>query len=229
MGDDANNNAAYSGYTSSVVQSGAHSYPPGSATEVTDDPEDSNSASPRIGSFSPNQSRPSHPSHQTPGSIQRSSSHHHVPAPAPPSTVGESVLIDDPDYIPPPSYSPGPSNLPRQTSLMQRSKAAYEGTSSNSSRAFSPASSQRPLPHNPSQQLSQQEVDVIARRVVDLLRSGSSVGGSSVVGSGVGSGTGSEISMSSNEVANPQVQQAIKALLGKEGSEPTSSGNPEKS
>lgn len=96
---------------------------------------------------------------------------------------------------------------------MRHSKAAYEGTSSGSSNALSPSSIPLLL-QNPSQTLSQDEVDVIARRVVDMLRSSSSGAESSVV---TGTSTGSDITMSNSDVsANPQVQQAVRVLLGKE-------------
>jgi len=41
-------NAANSGYSGSSAPSGGHPYPPGSATEVTEDAEDSTSTSPRV-------------------------------------------------------------------------------------------------------------------------------------------------------------------------------------
>jgi hypothetical protein len=215
-------NAANSGYSGSSAPSGGHPYPPGSATEVTEHTEDSTSTSPRVMHI---QSSPinqqTQPSRSDPASLRP------VPVPVPPpSTVGESVLIDDPNYVPPPSYSPGPTNHPRHTSPMRRSKAAYEGTSSGSSNALSPSSMPLFL-QNPSQALSQDEVDVIARRVVDMLRSGSSGAESSVLGAGTS--TGSDITMSTSDIsANPQVQQAVRVLLGRED-HPTSSDTPEAS
>jgi hypothetical protein len=209
FGDEHNNpnNGAHSSYSGSSAPSGGHIYPPGSATEVTDDAgdaEDATSTSPRVMHTQPSQIH---------RGTQPSRSHRPVPVPAPPSTVGESVLIDDSNYIPPPSYSPGPTNHPRHTSPMRHSKAAYEGTSSGSSNALSPSSIPLLL-QNPSQTLSQDEVDVIARRVVDMLRSSSSGAESSVV---TGTSTGSDITMSNSDVsANPQVQQAVRVLLGKE-------------
>lgn len=146
-------------------------------------------------------------------------------APAP-STVGESVLIDDPDYVAPPSYSPPPSNHPGQSMHQAlQEKAIYEGqedSSGSSTNWLSPVSSRRPLPgapmssssHGPAQALSQSDIDVIARRVADIMRSTPS-----------NTATGSRFSeVSSSDVANPQVQQAVRALLERDEEPQNQSG-----
>jgi hypothetical protein len=211
--------AVNSGSESPPATSIAHQYPPGSGTDYSSDP--SSSASPPVTVIT-NSSRPA-PSQRR----------HHPP---PPSTVGESVLIDDPDYVPPPSYSPPPSNI-GHAPLLSRiaegrdSKAIYEGTAEDSSGSstnwLSPASSRRPLPHAPGTAvsgsfsshppnqptLSQADIDGIARRVVDLMRSSSppSTTGGDVRGSVATDPRWSHVS--SAEAQNPQVQQAVRALL----------------
>jgi len=133
----------------------------------------------------------------------------------PPSTVGESVLIDESDYIAPPSYSP-PSNQPR-TSVQPggREKATYEGpedSGGSSTNWLSPATTSRALPtgsstvsHGTSQGLSTADIDSIARRVVEFMRAPAS-------------STGSEVS--SSDMTNPQVQQAVRVLLANEDTRP---------
>jgi hypothetical protein len=130
----------------------------------------------------------------------------------PPSTVvGESVLIDESDYIAPPSYSPPPSNHPRHSVRRGvQEKATYGGTEDSggsSANLLSPNSTHQALPGAPapgtpgSQMLSQADIDVIARRVADIMRSPSSTTGSQYSG------------VSSSDAANPQVQQAVRVLL----------------
>ncbi|PVF95271.1 hypothetical protein CPB86DRAFT_788252 [Serendipita vermifera] len=222
----------YTNLASSVVNSGSesppatslvHQYPPGSGTDYSSDP--SSSASPPATVITTSQY---HPSHHQPAQRRR-----HPPAP---STVGESVLIDDPDYVPPPSYSPPPSNV-GHGQLLSRitegrdSKAIYEGTAEDSSGSstnwLSPASPRRPLPnaqgtantgsfssHPPNQPtLSQADIDGIARRVVDLMRSApsSTAEGGDVRGSIASDSRYSHVSTA--DAQNPQVQQAVRALL----------------
>lgn len=134
----------------------------------------------------------------------------------PPSTVGESILIDDPANVAPPSYSPQPSNHPRHS--VQRGwqgKAIYERADGGSTNWLSPNSMHKALPGGTSstsqpglQTLSQADIDVIARRVADIMWSPSST-------------TGSRYSaVSSAEATNPQVQQAVRVLLARGEGDP---------
>lgn len=119
---------------------------------------------------------------------------------AAPSAAGESVLIDDPNYIPPPSYSPPPTNHPRIKQSIQQTisgKAVYDGPDDSGIH-------EQPLP--PSQTLSPADIDTIARRVVDLMRSPDDLTGTS----------NTRESGRSLEAQNPQVQQAIRTLLSRQ-------------
>jgi hypothetical protein len=144
----------------------------------------------------------------------------------PPSTVGESVLIDDSDYTAPPSYSPPSSNHPRHSVRREiPEKATYEGTggsSGSSANLLSPNSTHQVLPGglapgtSGSQTLSRADIDVIARRVADIIRAPSSTTDSQYSG------------VSSSDAANPQVQQAVRVLLAGDEEHPQTTPAPPK-
>ncbi|KAG8870273.1 hypothetical protein FRC20_012065 [Serendipita sp. 405] len=210
--------SGYSGGTESRAPTSivTHQYPPAASSGTGGSSEPSSYDPPRpIQQQQQQQSPPSR--HGPPSRIQQ-------PLPQQmyaiePSEVGESVIIDRSDYIPPPSYSPPATNHARQSST--RSKAIYDVSRTDGRDSLAP-----PLPtdlrNTTSQNLSATDVDIIARRVVDLMRSGSSVGGSSVTG--FGEGTGSDYSTATAD--HPQVQQAVRRLLAKEEPHLLSSSQP---
>lgn len=180
-----------------------HQYPPRSATENSSEP----------GSSEPRQV------YQIPRNPLQTLQHPqsgYVPAPS--EAGGESIAIDRSDYIPPPSYSPPSAHSMPAPSL--DAKATYTTSNTNT---FSPWHSQ-----SSHQGLSAADVDVIAKRVYDLMRSGSSTGGSSAGGGSgdpnrprddrlsamsesVYSGLQSELGTSDADQA--QIQQAVRLLL----------------
>ena len=194
--------SSHSGVTESSPRTTVlHQYPPGSATENSSDPGEPEGRQ----------------VYQIPRNPRQTLQYHQSGyAPAPSEAGGESVAIDRSDYIPPPSYSPPSAHTMPGPPL--DTKAVYVADAS-------PWHSQ--TSHQP---LSSTDVDVIARRVYDLIRSGSSAGGSSAGGDlnrarddrlsamseSVYSGIQSELSTS--DPGQAQVQQAVRRMLARDQS-----------
>ncbi|KAG8835007.1 hypothetical protein FRC17_005855 [Serendipita sp. 399] len=208
--------SSYSGGTQNPAPTSivSHQYPPaGSSTERSSEP--SSYDTPRAHQ-QPQQPQPL---------IQQQQQHvasriyHRAP-----SEAGESVIIDRSDYIPPPSYSPPmTANHLRQSST--RSKALYDVSRTTPHTTTTPTTKVSPSSNKPyaspgaaeNPNLSSTEVDRIARRVVDIMRSEGSTTGRGGGTSSVYSGTTSDVSGVTTATADdPQVQQAVRALLAKE-------------
>lgn len=148
-----------------------------------------------------------------------SRSSHHERQSSFPSTILDTVISDA--TLPPPSYSPPPTSLSMPPSqILPPVKAYYNGTAISSdlgpgtslSRLRIPEHGGRPLPEPPqqSQQLSPADIENIARRVADIIRSTDSHSPRSRSGT------------LSTTASDPQVGHAVRTFLSKESHGPPS-------